>query len=129
MNVARYCILTGLVFFAACASEKKLGINMPEGFSAARQKELKQQFAEGKKAYLSHCAGCHNKKINGQDLIPDISFEQADTYRVRFTNNQHKSALSTETITEKELDRIVIFFKYKKESGVAAFDKNGSVQH
>ncbi len=95
---------------------------MPEDFSKERRKELLGQFAEGKKAYSSHCAKCHNKKLNEKEVIPDISFEQADTYKVRFANNQHKSELSTETVTEKELDMIVIFFKYKKESGVKAFE-------
>ncbi len=94
---------------------------MPEGLSEARKKQVLQQFADGKKAYLSHCAACHNKTVNGKVVIPDISFEQADTYRVRFTNDKHKDELKTETVTEKELDNIVIFFKYKKESGVAPF--------
>ncbi|MES2848397.1 MAG: hypothetical protein V4685_05040 [Bacteroidota bacterium] len=112
-----------LCMFIACSYEKKLGIAMPEGFSKERRKQLLEQFAEGKTAYLTHCAKCHNKTVNGKELIPDISFEQADTYKVRFTNNQHKTELSTETVTEKELDMIVIFFKYKKESGVKPFEK------
>lgn len=76
-----------------------------------------------KKAYLTHCAACHNKTVNGKAVIPDISFEQADTYRVRFTNNQHKTELREETVTEQELDMIVIFFAYKKQSGVKAFEE------
>ncbi len=96
---------------------------MPEGFSTERRKQLLQEFAAGKTAYLTHCAKCHNKTVDGKELIPDISFEQADTYKVRFTNNQHKTELSTETVTEKELDMIVIFFKYKKESGLKPFEK------
>lgn len=107
--------------FIACSYEKKLGIDMPQGFSEERKQELLQQFAEGKTAFLTHCAKCHNKTVNGKTVIPDISFEQADTYKVRFANNKHKAALGTETVTEKELDMIVIFFKYKKESGVKAF--------
>lgn len=96
---------------------------MPEGFSKERRKELLAQFAEGKKAYLNHCAKCHNKTINGKEVIPDMTFEQVDTYRVRFTNKQHKSELTIETVTEKELDMIVIFFKHKKESGMNAFEE------
>lgn len=111
-----------LLVIISCSYQKKLGIDMPEGFSKERKKELLVQFADGKKAYLSHCAKCHNKTIDGKDVIPDMTFEQVDTYRVRFTNSQHKSELSIETVTEKELDMIVIFFKYKKESGVAAFE-------
>lgn len=106
----------------ACSYQKKLGIDMPEGFSTERKKQIVQQFAEGKKAYTTHCAGCHNKTIDGKELIPDISFEQADTYKVRFNNNRHKEALTSETITEQELDMIVIFFAYKKQTGVAAFE-------
>ena len=94
---------------------------MPEGFSKERKEQVLHQFAEGKQAYLTHCAKCHNKTVNEKEVIPDISFEQADTYKVRFANNKHKAELGTETITEHELDMIVIFFKYKKESGVKAF--------
>lgn len=95
---------------------------MPKGFSTERKKEVLQQFSEGKKAYLTHCAKCHNKNINGSEVIPDFSFEQADTYRVRFNNSQHKSELTTESISEHELDMIVIFFSYKKQSGVQPFE-------
>ncbi|HOZ78595.1 MAG TPA: hypothetical protein PLY34_11405 [Ferruginibacter sp.] len=114
-----------LCIVAACSYQKKLGIDMPEGFSKEREQQLLTQFAEGKKAYLTHCAGCHNKTVNGKQVIPDISFEQADTYRVRFANNQHKNELREETVTEQELDRIVIFFTYKKQTGVNAFDEKG----
>lgn len=110
-----------LCIFIACSYEKKLGIDMPEGFSKERKEQVLHQFAEGKQAYLTHCAKCHNKTVNEKEVIPDISFEQADTYKVRFANNKHKAELGTETITEHELDMIVIFFKYKKESGVKAF--------
>ena len=96
---------------------------MPQGFDKERKQQVLQQFAEGKKAYLAHCAGCHNKTINGKEIIPDISFEQAGTYKVRFVNNQHKTQLTSETVTEHELDMIVIFFAYKKQSGVKAFEK------
>ena len=111
-----------LCIFIACIYEKKLGIDMPQGFTEERKKQMLQQFAEGKKAYLTHCAKCHNKIVNGKEMIPDISFQQADTYKVRFANNKHKSELAEEIITEHELDMIVIFFTYKKESGVKAFD-------
>ena len=111
-----------LCIFIACSYEKKLGIDMPQGFTEERKKQMLQQFAEGKKAYLTHCAKCHNKIVNGKEVIPDISFQQADTYKVRFANNKHKSELAEEIITEHELDMIVIFFTYKKESGVKAFD-------
>jgi mono/diheme cytochrome c family protein len=107
----------------ACSYEKKLGIAMPEGFSKERRKQLLEQFAEGKKAYLTHCAKCHNKTVDEKELIPDITFEQADTYKVRFANNPHKAELGTDAVTERELDMIVIFFKYKKESGVKPFEK------
>lgn len=119
--VITFFIITSTVLAAACSYQKRLGIDMPQDFSDARKKQVLQQFADGKKAYLSHCAACHNKTVNGREVIPDISFEQADTYRVRFTNDKHKDELKTETVTEKELDNIVIFFKYKKESGVAPF--------
>jgi mono/diheme cytochrome c family protein len=123
----KYCLfiffIVSLCLPAACSYEKKLGIDMPEGFSKERKQQVLQQFAEGKKAYLTHCAGCHNKTVNGKEVIPDISFEQADTYRVRFTNNQHKTELREETVTEQELDMIVIFFAYKKQSGVKAFEE------
>lgn len=116
-----FVIITSALLAGACSYQKKLGIDMPQGLSEARKKQVLQQFADGKKAYLSHCAACHNKTVNGKEVIPDISFEQADTYRVRFTNDKHKDELKTEAVTEKELDNIVIFFKYKKESGVAPF--------
>jgi len=108
--------------FIACSYEKKLGIDMPKGFPDERKQQILLQFAEGKKAYLTHCAGCHNKTVNGKSIIPDIPFEQADTYKVRFANNKHKEELNTETVTEHELDMIVIFFAYKKQSGVKAFE-------
>lgn len=117
------CFLILLWFVAACSYEKKLGIDMPDGFDKERKQQVLQQFAEGKKAYLTHCARCHNKTINGKEVIPDITFEQADTYRVRFANNQHKSELSAETVTEQELDMIVIFFAYKKQTGVPLFEE------
>lgn len=96
---------------------------MPDDIGKERKKQLVQQFTEGKQAYLSHCARCHNKTVNGKDVIPDIPFEQADTYRVRFANNQHKSEITESTVTEQELDMIVIFFTYKKQSGVQPFDE------
>ncbi len=112
-----------LCIVAACSYEKKLGIDMPQGFSKERKGQLLQQFAEGKKAYITHCARCHNKIIDGKEIIPDISFQQADTYKVRFANNKHKAELGTESVTEQDLDMIVIFFTYKKESGVKVFEE------
>jgi mono/diheme cytochrome c family protein len=114
-------LLIATVLLVACSYEKRLGIDMPQGFSDARKKQVLQQFADGKKAYTTHCAICHNKTVHRKEVIPDISFEQADTYRIRFANDKHKDELKTEAVTEKELDNIVIFFKYKKESGVAPF--------
>jgi mono/diheme cytochrome c family protein len=113
-----------LFVFFACSYEKKLGIDMPQDFSEERKKQVLQQFAEGKKAYLTHCAKCHNKIVEGKEVIPDIPFEQADTYKVRFANNKHKAALKEDAVTEQELDMIVIFFTYKKESGVKAFEND-----
>jgi cytochrome c553 len=110
-----------LCIFIACSYERKLGIDMPEGFSKEREKQILQQFAEGKNAYINHCAKCHNKTADDKEVIPDISFQQTDTYRVRFANSKHKAALGAETVTEQELDMIVIFFTYKKESGIKAF--------
>jgi len=123
MKSATIFLLFTTALLVACSYEKRLGIEKLEGFSKERKKQVLQQFAAGKAAYITHCSGCHNKTVNGKSIIPDISFQQADTYRVRFANNQHKSELGTETVTEKELDDIVVFFQYKKESGVAAFDK------
>ncbi len=94
---------------------------MPQGFPEARRQQVLQQFAAGKTAYLTHCSSCHNKTINGKTVIPDMSFEQLDTYRVRLANEQHKEELKPDAVTEHELDMIVIFFKYKKESGIPAF--------
>jgi cytochrome c553 len=116
-------LILSLCIVAACSYEKKLGIDMPQGFSKERKEQLLQQFAAGKKAYTTHCARCHNKTIDGKDIIPDIPFQQADTYKVRFANNKHKEELGTESVTEHELDMIVIFFTYKKESGVKAFEE------
>jgi len=121
--ISFFSIVT-LCIFVACSYEKKLGIDMPQGFSKEREKQVLQQFAEGKTAYLTHCAKCHNKTVDGKELIPDISFQQADTYKVRFANNKHKAELGNETITEHELDMIVIFFTYKKESGVKPFENS-----
>lgn len=118
-----FSILFLFILFA-CSYEKKLGIDMPQGFSEERKRQLLQQFAEGKKAYLTHCAKCHNKTADGKEVIPDIPFEQADTYKVRFVNNKHKTALGEDAVTEQELDMIVIFFAYKKASGVKAFESN-----
>lgn len=116
-------VLFACIFFA-CSYEKKLGIDIPQGFNEERKKQVLKQFAEGKKAYLTHCAKCHNKTVDGKEVIPDIPFEQADTYKVRFVNSKHKASLGEDAVTEQELDMIVIFFAYKKESGVKAFEND-----
>lgn len=98
----------------AVSAQKKGQYNMPEGLSEKNQKQFIQFFTEGEAYYAVSCAECHNKKEKRKTEYPKFTLEQLELYIMRIKNPEHTERLTTNAVSDEELQKIMHFLKYKK---------------
>jgi hypothetical protein len=83
-----------------------------------KKKEFKESCDRGIIIYNTICASCHNKLIDGKQVVPDFSLPQLMDYEIRIQYPSHEDRLKENNLTIQELDDVVNYLRYKKKSGV-----------
>lgn len=105
---------------AQSGSFKKIplpGYTFPDDIKDSARKNFVEDFRKGYKTYLITCGPCHNKNVNGKELIPDFSLPQLLDYEMRMYQ-EHGDNLTDRFVSDVEMQQIIIFLRYKKPSGV-----------
>ncbi|MBC7849691.1 MAG: cytochrome c [Chitinophagaceae bacterium] len=95
----------------------KIAFDYPDDIVDTAKKTFEKQFNQGHAIYIATCGSCHNKAVNGKDVIPDFSLPQLMDYEMRMSQD-HGEQLTDRFISDEEMARVVIFLRYKKRSGV-----------
>jgi hypothetical protein len=83
-----------------------------------QKKQFVSDFEKGIIIYNSVCASCHNKLVNGVQVVPDFSLPQLMDYEMRIQYPSHENKLTETNLTALEFDQVVHYLRYKKKSGV-----------
>lgn len=110
-----FILMTG--FFSLCSAQKKEAFIYPDDIADTAKKAFVKQFNQGQVLYNLTCGQCHNKKINGKEIIPDFALPQLMDYEMRMYT-QHEDKLDDEHVRDEEMAKIVLFLRYKKRTGV-----------
>jgi uncharacterized protein YicC (UPF0701 family) len=100
---------------------KSINYNLPDdslSMNDSAKKEFVKSFDKGQIVYNLICAKCHNKIVNGLEVVPDFSLPQLMDYEIRIQYPIHQERLSPENLSATELDDVVNYLRYKKKSGV-----------
>jgi hypothetical protein len=95
--------------------------DMPEDsltLSAEKKKEFITSCERGIIIYNTICANCHNKLVDGKQVVPDFSLPQLMDYEIRIQYPSHEDRLKENNLSAQELDDVVNYLRYKKKSGV-----------
>jgi cytochrome c5 len=84
----------------------------------AQKKQFVTDFEKGIIIYNTVCANCHNKLVNGVQVVPDFSLPQLMDYEMRIQYPSHENKLTETNLTALEFDQVVHYLRYKKKSGV-----------
>ena len=118
----KYTILVMLIFSFAItesSAQKKSEFDYPEdSITVSSQKAFIKNFGQGKVLYTISCAKCHNVKDGKKEVIPDFSLPQLMDYAMRIEYPEHQDKLRDTQITDEEMNRIILFLRFKKKSGV-----------
>ncbi len=106
----------GLVFFVACASQRKVTYDFPPAMAANIKVQFVEQCDKGKILYDMNCARCHNTKVKGKTIIPDFSEEKLVGYAIRNSNKRHETSMPDTIVTAEELGLIMTFLTYKTKN-------------
>ncbi|MFM9911165.1 MAG: hypothetical protein ACKVOW_17630, partial [Chitinophagaceae bacterium] len=98
-------------------AQKKDAFDYPDDIADTAKKTFVKQFKQGIALYKITCSKCHNKTVDGKQIIPDFSLPQLMDYEMRIAP-EHGEQLTDRFITDDELARIIIFLRYKKKTGV-----------
>ena len=99
----------------------EINYNLPDdslSMNDSAKKEFVKSFDKGQIVYNLICAKCHNKIVNGLEVVPDFSLPQLMDYEIRIQYPIHQERLSPENLSATELDDVVNYLRYKKKSGV-----------
>jgi mono/diheme cytochrome c family protein len=102
--------------FVACASQAKLAYEFPDAMTEEVRTEFLKACEKGKVLYDINCAGCHNTKKRGKEIIPDFSADALKGYELRVSNAEHEENMPDEKVTAEELSLISTFLLYKKRN-------------
>jgi mono/diheme cytochrome c family protein len=100
-----------------CFGQKKQAFSYPDDIADTAKKSFVKNIYQGKLLYGIACAQCHNKKVNGADIIPDFSLPQLMDYEMRMYE-QHEDKLDDRHVSDIELEKIILYLRYKKKSGI-----------
>ena len=106
-------------FFSHCCAQKKEAFAYPDDIvnSDSVKKAFVKHFKQGQVLYNISCGQCHNKKINGKEIIPDFALPQLMDYEMRMYA-QHEDKLDDKHVRDDEMAKIVLFLRYKTKTGV-----------
>ncbi len=86
--------------------------------SDSAKAEFVKNFDKGQILYNIVCAKCHNKVVDGKEVVPDFSLPQLMDYEMRVQYPSHEGRLTEANLSVLELDHVVDYLRYKKKSGV-----------
>lgn len=95
----------------------KIEFDYPDDIVDTAKKSFEKKFKQGQVIYITTCGSCHNKTVNGKQIIPDFSLPQLLDYEMRMAP-EHGDKLTDRFISDQEMERVLIFLRYKKKSGV-----------
>ncbi|MBC7902522.1 MAG: hypothetical protein H7Y27_03840 [Gemmatimonadaceae bacterium] len=100
----------------SASAQSKSEFKYPEDIADSSRKSFAKEFKQGKILYAISCGKCHNKSANGKELIPDFSLPQLMDYEMRIYP-QHVEELPDSKLADGELQKIIVFLRYKNRSG------------
>lgn len=107
-----------IAFVNESAAQKNAEFDMPADSVAESSKQaFIKQFKQGKILYNITCARCHNFKEGRKEIVPDFSMPQLMDYEMRFYYPEHQERLTDTKITDEEMNRIILFLRFKKKTG------------
>lgn len=107
-----------VAFYNELSAQKKIGFDYPEdSVTEESKKAFVKQFNQGKVLYNITCSACHNFKEKSIEIVPDFSLPQLMDYEMRFQYSAHKERLNDTHITDEELNKVILFLRFKKKSG------------
>ena len=89
--------------------------NFPKEMTVAVKESYIKIFEKGKVLYQVNCAKCHNKIVDGVELMPEFTKEHLAQYELRVQNPEHEEPLSEMRVNAEELQQIMIFLTYYKK--------------
>ena len=92
---------------------QKTAYQLPEEMKEPVKVEYAKLCDKGKILYDLNCAGCHNTRKRGKELIPDFTADQLETYKIR---NSEVMGITEEKVSAEELGYILLFLTYKKKN-------------
>lgn len=120
MGVLFLSVLFNMDLKAQSASGKSMpmpGYTFPDDIADTAKKTFVTDFRKGHRIYLITCGSCHNKTVNGKEVIPDFSLPQLLDYEMRLYQ-EHGDTLTDRFVTDDEMQKVITFLRYKKPSGV-----------
>lgn len=108
------CFLTS---FFCCDAQKKMKYTFPDDIADTAKKDFVKQFYQGMTLYKISCGKCHNKLIDGKELIPNFSLPQLMDYEIRIFP-EHNGKLTDNKVTDDELPKIILFLRYKEKNKI-----------
>ena len=116
----RISLLLAVFILSACyrAMAQKPGelIYPEDSVTEASKKAFLKTFGQGKVLYGITCAQCHNFQEGKKQIIPDFSMPQLMDYEMRLYPI-HKERLSDKSIADEEINKIILFLRFKVKSG------------
>lgn len=107
-----------VLFVLPSAAQKNTEFDMPADSTTEASRQLfAKQFKQGKVLYSITCAKCHNVREGRKEIIPDFSMPQLMDYEMRFYYPEHQERLTDSKITDEEMNKIILFLRFKKPSG------------
>jgi len=95
-----------------CMAQQTISFNYPEAIADSSKTAFEKDFRQGMGLYNITCAVCHTSTVNSQPVIPTFSLAQLMDYEIRIWP-QHADQLPDTKITEEELEKIILFLRYK----------------
>ncbi len=115
MTLKYIVTLAFLVFgmFNAMA-QKQTAFNYPDDIVDSARKQFSEDFKKGLILYKINCARCHNKLVNGKEIIPNFSLPQLMDYEIRIFP-EHNEKLTDNKVADEELAKIILFLRYRQK--------------